>query len=89
MELNKNTTYLPSGNVEVSYSTTPVPFTPPNQIYIMRVVSDQNCKIGWLNSGFIYLVSGIPEYFPVNPGDPLTVTSDGTDGTLHVGWMTN
>lgn len=89
MKLNQNTTYLPAANTDVAFVTAPTIFTPPADIYIMRVVSDQNCRIKWLNAGEILLVSGLPEYFPVHPGDALQVKSEGTDGTLHVGWMTN
>lgn len=87
--MNQNTTYLPASSQDVEFSASPATFTPPADIYIMRVVSDQDCRIAWLKAGEILLIAGIPEYFPVHPGDPLTVEQDTTSGTLQVGWMTN
>lgn len=89
MKMNQQTTYLPGASADVAFTAAPAAFTPPANIYQMRVVADQNCRITWLNAGTVVVVAGIPEYFPVHPGDPLSVVRETTDGTLNVGWMTN
>lgn len=90
MKMNKSTTYFPESSDDVSFTATPDSFTVPADIYIMRVIADQDCVITWPgDSGSAKIPAGIPEYFGVHPETDLSVVRDTTDGTLSVSWMTN
>lgn len=89
MKMNKSVTYHPASSGTQAFTATPAAITPPADIYIVRLVADQDCQITWPNAGTVKLVSGIPEYFQCHPGDDLSVVRDTADGTLQYAWMTN
>lgn len=89
MKMNKSVTYHPHSSGELAFTATPQDITPPDDIYIVRFVSDQDCEITWKNAGTVKLISGIPEYFQCHPGDAMSVERASADGNLDYAWMTN
>lgn len=89
MKMNQQTSYMPDASEDVAFTASPASFTIPAHIHMIRVLTDQQCKITWKNAGTVVLPPGIPEYFAVPNGDTLTVTQDTTAGTLRVAYMTN
>lgn len=90
MKMNKSTTYFPESSEDVAFTAVADTFTVPDDIYVMRVLSDQDCVITWPgDSGSVKIPAGIPEYFGVHPSAVMSVVRDSTDGTLSVSWMTN